>query len=108
MNLNENQQLKKKTSKDINKTEQKIKKIKSKNEEKNNIKNNIIINNKNPSKNLIVENFILVSEIGHGSFGKIFLSYNLRENTEVAIKKEIKSNQKKSQLENETKIYENL
>ena len=63
------------------------------------------------SNNLLTDNYILISEIGNGSFGKIYLSYSIRDNLELAIKKIIKNDQKKyqiPQLENEAKIYQTL
>ena len=41
-------------------------------------------------KDLIAENFVILTKIGKGAFGEISLSYNLRENIEVAIKQEKK------------------
>ena len=79
--------------------------------------NNIILTDKKEelieknSNNLLIDNYILISEIGNGSFGKIYLSYSIRDNLELAIKKIIKNDQKKyqiPQLENEAKIYQTL
>jgi serine/threonine protein kinase len=60
------------------------------------------------SKDIIVENYVFLSMIGSGAFGQIYLSYDMRDNTEVAIKKEIKKNQKKAQVTTESKIYQGL
>ena len=62
-------------------------------------------------KDLIANNYVILKLIGAGSFGKIYLSYNLRDNIEVIIKKEIKPsiNEKKThQLKIESKIYTSL
>ena len=59
-------------------------------------------------KDLIAENFVLLTEIGHGAFGQIFLSFNMRDNIEVAVKKEMKKPQKIPQLRTEAKIYQTL
>ena len=37
-------------------------------------------------EDLIAENFVLLTKIGHGSFGDIILSYSLKEKTEVILK----------------------
>ena len=60
------------------------------------------------SKDIIANNFILLTEIGHGAFGKIYLSYNIRDNIEVAIKKEPNKNQVFPQLRTESRIYQTL
>ena len=58
---------------------------------------------------IILDNYVLLSEAGKGSFGQIYLSYSMRDNIEVAIKKEMKRiNQKTYQLKNECKIYQQL
>ena len=59
-------------------------------------------------KDLIAENFILLTSIGKGAFGEIFLSFDLRENLEVAIKQEKKQINKISQLKIEAKVYQKL
>lgn len=41
-------------------------------------------------QDLIQENFVLLTEIGKGAFGQIYLSYSTRDNEEVAAKKEIR------------------
>jgi len=41
-------------------------------------------------RSIICDNFVLMKEIGKGTFGTIFLTYNLRENLEVATKTELK------------------
>ncbi len=60
------------------------------------------------SKDIIVENYVFLSMIGSGAFGQIYLSYDMRDNTEVAVKKEIKKNQRKPQVQIESKIYQEL
>ena len=58
------------------------------------------------SKEILLENFVLLSEAGKGTFGQVYLSYNIRDNIEVAVKKEErKLNQKSSPLKNESKIF---
>ena len=64
--------------------------------------------NHNIMKDLIAENFVILTLIGKGAFGQIYLSYNIRENVEVAIKKEIKRPQKSAQLRMEAKLYQSL
>jgi calcium-dependent protein kinase len=59
-------------------------------------------------KDLIAENFVLLTTIGKGAFGEVSLSYDLRENIEVAIKQEKKINNKISQLKIESKVYQKL
>ena len=62
-------------------------------------------------KDLIANTYVILKLIGAGSFGKIYLSYNLRDNIEVIVKKEIKPllNEKKPpQLKIESKIYTSL
>ena len=60
-------------------------------------------------EDLIAENFVLLTKIGHGSFGDIILSYSLKEKTEVILKKEKKEkNQRSSPLHNELKAYQTL
>ena len=62
-------------------------------------------------KDVIANNYVILNLIGAGSFGKIYLSYNLRDNIEVVIKKEaiVKINEKKPpQLKVESKIYTTL
>ena len=60
------------------------------------------------SKDILVDNFVILSKIGHGAFGQIYLSYDMRGNSEVAIKKELKKNQKTPQVKIESKIYQEL
>ena len=60
------------------------------------------------NKDLIQNNFVLLTEISHGSFGKIYLSFNLRDNIEVAIKKELKKKNYHPQLKTEYQIYQSL
>ena len=36
-------------------------------------------------EDLIAENFVLLTKIGHGSYGEIILSYSLKEKTEVIL-----------------------
>ena len=59
-------------------------------------------------KDLIAENFVTLTLIGKGAFGQIYLSYDMRENIEVSIKKETKKLQKQPQLKTEAKIYQSL
>lgn len=59
-------------------------------------------------KDLIAENFVLLTEIGKGAFGVIYLSYDLRDDVEVALKKELKRPGKSSQLRTEAKVYQSL
>ena len=59
-------------------------------------------------KDLIAENFVMLTLIGKGAFGQILLSFNMRDNIEVAIKKEMKRPQKAPQLRTEAKIYQSL
>ena len=59
-------------------------------------------------KDLIAENFVMLTLIGKGAFGQIYLSYDMRDNIEVSIKKEIKKTQKPPQLKTEAKIYQSL
>ena len=68
------------------------------------------IDKKNPAmiKDLIAESFVLLHIIGKGSFGQIYLSYDLRENLPVSVKKEEKKPGKTPQLKTETKIYQTL
>ena len=40
-------------------------------------------------KDLIAECFVLLHIIGKGSFGQIYISYNLRDNLPVSVKKEM-------------------
>ena len=75
--------------------------IKSNNNNNNNHNHDIM-------KDLIAENFVILTLIGKGAFGQIYLSYNIRENIEVAIKKEIKRPQKAAQLRTEAKLYQSL
>ena len=60
------------------------------------------------TSDLIVNNFVLLNKIGRGAFGEIFLSFNLRDNIEVAIKKEIRRANKNVQLKTEAKVYQSL
>ena len=46
-------------------------------------------------KDLIADNFVLLHLIGQGAFGQIYISYNMRDNIAVSIKKEVKKPQKK-------------
>ena len=60
-------------------------------------------------EDLIAENFVLLTKIGHGSFWDIILSNSLKEKTEVILKKEKKTkNQRTSPLHNELKAYQTL
>ena len=66
--------------------------------------------NKNNYHEVITDNFVLLTEIGRGAFGEIYLSFNIRDNIEVAVKKEIviKKNKMCSQIKNEARIYQHL
>ena len=59
-------------------------------------------------KDLIAEHFVLLHLIGQGAFGQIYISYNMRDNIAVSIKKEIKKAQKIPQLKTESKVYQAL
>ena len=59
-------------------------------------------------KDLIADCFVLLHIIGRGSFGQIYISYNLRENLPVSVKKEDKKPGKTPQLKTESKIYQSL
>ena len=59
-------------------------------------------------KDLIAENFVLLHLIGQGTFGQIYISYHMRDNIAVSIKKEIKRTQKVPQLKTESKVYQAL
>ena len=43
------------------------------------------------SKDILVDNFVILTKIGNGAFGQIYLSYDMRGNSEVAVKKELYS-----------------
>ena len=60
------------------------------------------------SEKIIVDNFEISNLIGKGAFGEVFLTKNKRDNNNVIVKKELKKNQKISQLKIESKIYKNL
>ena len=78
-------------------------------EEKNDFDYNSKIKEKIVMEDLIADNYVLLTKIGHGAFGDIILSYNLLENCEVIVKKELKTkNQRKSPLHNEYIAYQNL
>ena len=68
------------------------------------------IDKKNQSvvKDLIADCFVLLHVIGKGSFGHIYISYNLRDNLPVSVKKEEKKPGKTPQLKTESKIYQSL
>ena len=68
------------------------------------------IDKKNPAmiKDLIAESFVLLHIIGKGSFGQIYISYNMRDNLPVSVKKEEKKPGKTPQLKTESKIYQTL
>ena len=59
-------------------------------------------------KDLIANNYILLEEIDHGTFGKIYLSFNIRDNIEVSLKKEFFTNTTRPQLRNEVQLYQTL
>ena len=61
------------------------------------------------SKDILLDNYVILEEVGKGAFGQIYLSYNMRDNTEVAVKKEMKKKfQRFSQVKNESKVYQEL
>ena len=65
--------------------------------------------NKNKYNDVITDNFVLLTEIGRGAFGEKYLSFNIRDNIEVAVKKEILIKIKMcSQLKNGARIYQHL
>ena len=64
--------------------------------------------NQSVIKDLIADCFVLLHVIGKGSFGHIYISYNLRENLPVSVKKEEKKPGKTPQLKTESKIYQSL
>ena len=68
------------------------------------------IDKKNPAmiKDLIADSFVLLHLIGRGSFGQIYISYNMRDNLPVSVKKEEKKPGKTPQLKTESKIYQTL
>ncbi len=60
-------------------------------------------------QDLIQENFVLLTEIGKGAFGQIYLTYSTRDNEEVATKKEIiKSKVSAPQLKMEFIVFKTL
>ena len=108
--MNNNNQ--KENSKSSKKTKNSNKNSNSKSNSNNNKSNPSLTNNPlSPNSypdNVIADNFVVLNKIGAGAFGEIYLSYSLRDQTEVAVKKELKKNQKYSQLKNESKIYQTL
>ena len=60
-------------------------------------------------EDLIAENFVLLTKIGHDSSGELILSYSLKENIEVILKKQKKEKEQKTNyLHNELKTYQTL
>ena len=62
-------------------------------------------------KNVVVGNYVMLVEMGKGAFGQIYLSYSLRDEEEVALKKEQKklnSTRSSPQLKTEFAIYKTL
>lgn len=57
---------------------------------------------------IINSNFVLLNQIGKGAFGQLYLAYSIRDDIEVAVKKEIKKPQKTPQLYTESKVYQEL
>jgi casein kinase I family protein HRR25 len=58
---------------------------------------------------LLHENFVILAEMGRGAFGHIYLTYNSRDNEEVALKKEMKKMKNISpQLSTEFKVLKTL
>jgi len=47
-------------------------------------------------EDLIAENFVLLTKIGHDSSGELILSYSLKENIEVILKKQTKEKEQKT------------
>ena len=76
---------KKRDSEDVSDDEQK---------EKDDKKNQIIL------KDLIAENFVLLHLIGQGAFGQIYISYNMRDNVAISIKKRNKKTTKGTPTKN--------
>ena len=79
--------------------------------QKNDIYNGINFKSKEKieMKDLIAENYVLLTKIGHGAFGDIILSYNLLDKCEVILKKEKKvKNQRTSLLYTESKLFLSL
>ena len=72
-----------------------------------NTNNNTTTKKANP-QDIIAENFVLLDLIGKGAFGEIFLSYSIRDDIEIAVKREKKKSYKTSQLKIEAKIYQTL
>ena len=64
-------------------------------------------NKKHEHSDVIVNNYVLFKEIANGTFGKIFYGFSLKDNIEIAVKKEIISIEY-SQIKIENKIYHSL
>ena len=62
---------------------------------------------KHESNEVILNNFVLFKEIANGTFGQIIYGFSIRDNSEVAIKKEVQF-EERSQLKLEGKIYNTL
>jgi len=62
---------------------------------------------KHENNEVILNNFVLFKEIANGTFGKIIYGFSIRDNVEVAIKKEVQF-EERSQLKLEGKIYTSL
>ena len=60
------------------------------------------------SDKTIADNYEISSLIAKGAFGQIYISKNKKDNSNVIIKKELKKNQKITQLKIESKIYQSL
>ena len=90
------------------KTKSKKNNSNSENEKEENKKEKEEKKNQMIMKDLIAENFVMLKLIGKGAFGQIYLSFDMRDNVEVSIKKEIKKFQKHPQLRTEAKIYQTL
>ena len=114
-NNNNNENNNEKNSKKANLKKKKIKKktTSSNNSTSSNNNNNNNFKKKKTkkiksNKDLIQNNFVVLTKINQGSFGNIYLSFNLRDNIEVAIKKEIKKKNYNPQLKTEFQIYQSL
>ena len=106
----ENQDITDESEKEKKKKKKKHKRKKRKGSDSENEEDKKTITKKNQAviKDLIADCFVLLHVIGKGSFGQIYISYNLRENLPVSVKKEDKKPGKTPQLKTESKIYQSL